>query len=199
MKKAQSIKRKLATAMLVASSVLIASIAPATASPQGYIQGQEGVGYFYGTFNESPNIALLVGGDAGEFCGAEDPGSAPSRVFLRSDGSVDIKVNDKAQPIFLYEINFGEVPPWLDQVCGDLAAGLPTPEPFATGTADLKIRVSVVSDDFVEVFNSVNGKATGTDGTQYKVHAAADLVVGPNGPLGNPEDFVSFSLKEIGS
>lgn len=198
MKKAHSVTRKLATAVLVVSTIVVGFGTQANASPQGHFQGVEGVGLFYGTFNESPNIVLLAGGSAGEFCGPEDPGSAASRVFLRADGSVDVKVNDKAQPIFLYYIDFDGAPDWLDQVCADQAAGQSAPEPFATGTADLKLRVSVISDDYVEIFNSMNGSATGTDGTKYKVHAAADFALENGDLVGNPEDFVSFSLKKTG-
>ena len=43
----------------------------------------------------------------------------------------------------------------------------------------------------------MNGKATGTDGTEYKVHGSADLIVENEQPVGNPEDFVGFELREI--
>ena len=180
---------------VLAVSFLAAAVlaSPASAEPQGYFGSQEEVGFFYGTFDQSPNIALLVGGPAEAFCEG-DPGTAPGRVFFRSDGSVDIKVNDKDQPIYLYEIDFPGVPPWLDQVCKE--DGL-TPEPFAHGTADLKVRVSVLSETLVDVFNSVNGKATGIDGTEYKVRGWADLIVENGIPVGNPADFVGFELKEI--
>jgi hypothetical protein len=190
----EHMKRKMTTLLLATVAALLALGSPASANSQGYFEGQEQVGLFYGTFGESPNIALLVGGPAEEFCEG-DPGTAPSRVFPRSDGSLDIKVNDKDQPIYLYEIDFGGVPPWLDQeVCAENAL---TPEPFAVGTADLKVRVSVLSPSLVDVSNSVNGKATGTDGTEYKVRAWADLIVENGVPLGNPEDFVGFKLTEI--
>jgi hypothetical protein len=179
----------------VAAFGIIMAPTAVEAEPQGYIQDQVGVGYFYGTFDQSPNIALLVGGNVEEFCESDpgDPGTAPGRVFPRSDGSVDIKVNDKDQPIYLYEIDFDDVPPWLEEVCRDESA----PEAFATGTADLKVRVSVLSDTLVDVFNSVNGKATGIDGTEYKVRASADLIVKDGMPVGNPADFIGFELKEI--
>jgi hypothetical protein len=191
--KGQTMPGKLTKIFLLAAvAVLVGLSTPASANPQGYIEGQEQVGLFYGTFGESPNIALLVGGPAEDFCEG-DPGTAPSRVFPRSDGSVDIKVNDKDQPIYLYEIDFPGVPPWLDKVCEEGS----TPEFFASGSADLKIRVSVLSDSLVDVSNSVNGKATGIDGTEYKVRGWADLIVENGVPLGNPEDFVGFKLTEI--
>ncbi len=203
MKKSQSVRWKLASTMLAATA-LLASGQPVSADPQGFIEDQLGVGYFYGTFDQSPNVVLLVGGTAEEFCEAEpaepfngEPGIAPLRLFLRSDGAVDLKVNDKHQPIHLYNIDFDGAPPWIEQVCAAYFDGDPTPEPFASGTADLKVRLSVVSEDYVDVFNSVNGKATGTDGTEYKVRAWADLIVENGVPVGDPADFVGFKMHEI--
>ena len=148
--KGQTMPGKLTKIVLLAAVAVLAGLSsPASANPRGYIEGQEEVGYFYGTFGQSPNIALLVGGRAEEFCEG-DPGTAPSRVFLRSDGSVDIKV-----------------------------------------------RVSVLSESLVDVSNSVNGKATGIDGTEYEVRGWADLIVENGVPVGDPEDFVGFELKEI--
>lgn len=68
-------------------------------------------------------------------------------MFPRNDGTVDLKVNDKDQPIYLYyETEFGDAPTWLDAVCPGISEGDPPPEPFATGTADLKVRISVISE-----------------------------------------------------
>lgn len=202
--KRQSANRRSATTLLLAVMALLASSQSAGAEPQGYIEDQLGVGFFYGTFDQSPNIALLVGGTAEDFCEANpedpfggEPGIAPLRVFLRPDGAVDLKVDDKDQPIHLYTIDFDGAPPWIEQVCADYFDGGPAPEPFASGTADLKVRTSVVSEDYVDVFNSVNGKATGIDGTEYKVRAWADLVVENGAPVGDPADFVGFELNEI--
>ena len=178
-----------ATAMLV---VVVA--APAGADPQGYIEDQLEYGYFYGTFDQSPNVMLFAGGEAEEFCEG-DPGTAPLRVFLRDDGSVDLKVNDKDQPIYLYynDNEDPDVPLWLGDVCN----GTLDPEPFAIGSADLKVRVSVLSENVVDVSNSVNGKATGIDGREYKVRGSADLIVENGVPVGNPEDFVDLKVTEI--
>ncbi len=201
--------RRICSIGATAAFAACAMLAPATAhaEPQGFLPVETGVGYFYGTFDQSPNIQLLVGGTAEDFCLANpddpfnaEPGFAPLRVFLRNDGSVDLKVDDKGQPIHLYEQTDLVGPEWIESVCADLFDGDPgtaVPEPFASGTADLKVRVSVVSDDLVDVFNSVNGTATSTDGTEYKVLAAADLVVENGVPVGDPADFVSLKLTEI--
>lgn len=190
-----------ATAAVVGS---VAGSANAHGEPQGYIQGELGVGYFYGTFNEGPNMTLLAGGTAEEFCldnpgdpFAAEPGVAPLRIFLRNDGTVDLKVNDKDQPIYLYEQTFGDAPTWIANFCDNYFAGNAVPEPYAEGTADLKVRISIISDDLVDVFNSVNGELVASDGTEYRVRASADLVVENGVPVGDPVDFVSFDLKEI--
>lgn len=184
----------------------LAASAPAHAEPQGHLQDELAVGYFYSTFGEDPNVVLLVGGTAEQFCldnpadpfNAE-PGVAPLRVFLRNSGAVDLKVNDKDQPIFLYE-TADEAPGFIAGACAALLDGDPlttVPAPLASGTADLKVRISIVSDDLVEVFNSVNGTAASGDGTEYKVRASADLVVQGGVPVGDPADFVDLTLTEI--
>lgn len=194
--------RKLTAVLLATAAVALGVSSPANADPQGYIPVPFGVGFFYGTFDESPNLQLVVGGTAEDFCaanpddpfGGAEPGVAPGRIYLRDDGSVDIKVNDKHQPVHIYSTDIGDAPVWINAVCaGDIEADL-----FASGTADLKVRISVISEDLVDVFNSVNGKVTGTDGTEYKVRAWADLVVENGMPVGDPSDFVGFELHEIG-
>jgi hypothetical protein len=183
--------------------LLVGVAVPANADPQGYIEDELGVGYFYGTFDQSPNVTLLAGGTAEDFCEANpedpfngEPETAPLRVFLRTDGAVDLKVNDKDQPIHLYYTEL-DGPPWIEQVCAAYFEDGTAPQPFASGIADLKVRVSVVSENLVDVFNSVNGTATGTDGREYKVRAWADLIVEDGVPVGDPADFVGFQLTEI--
>ena len=176
--------------------VMVAAAAPASASAKGFIEAELEDGFFYGTFDQSPNVALTAGNPIEGFCLGE-LGTAPLRVFERKSGAVDLKVNDKNQPIYLYETDSDDVPAWLEEICPGILQGDSPPEPFATGEADLKVRVSLVSDDLVEVSNSVNGKATGTDGTEYKVRATADLVVVDGAPQGDPRDFIGFKLTEI--
>jgi hypothetical protein len=176
--------------------LMLAVAAPARASAQGFIKDELEYGYFYGTFDQTPNVALFAGGPIEDACFGEE-GRASLRVFPRSDGTVDLKVNDKHQPIYLYDTTFNDIPEWLGEVCPGIVEGAEPPTPFATGEADLKVRVSVISDDYVEVFNSVNGIATGTDGTVYKVRGTADLVLQDGAPVGDPRDFVGFTLTEI--
>jgi hypothetical protein len=185
----------LATAALVAS---VLGSATAHAEPQGYIQDEFPVGLVYGSFDQVQNVTLLVGGTVEEFC-PEDPGSAPMRVFFRNSGAVDLKVNDKDQPIYLYE-TAGDSMDWINDVCVALDENpdMDVVETYATGTADLKVRVSVISDELVDVFNSVNGELVANDGAEYRVRASADLIVQNGVPVGNPADFVSFNLKKIG-
>lgn len=197
--------------------------APALAEPQGYDQGDAGVALVYGTFNPpgETNQVLLLGGDLEGFCEAgpagPGPGEAPARFFMRNDGSLDVKINDKDQPIYLYEQTLGDpLTEWLPAVCGAYGNGVALPPAVAAGTADLKVRDAVISDELIEVFNSANGHLTATDdsGTEYRVRASADFslvplldpngdpVLDPNGdlifvPAGDPAEFVNFDLKEI--
>lgn len=188
---------------VAATAATVGSVIAPTAvhaEPQGYLQDDLSVGYIYGTFDPSDNVALLVGGTAEDFCNEPgdpfdaEPGSAPLRVFLRNSGAVDLKVNDKDQPIHLYHVGAQDAVDWLSGVCEDVDT---VPEPFASGIADLKVRISVVTEDLVDVFNSVNGKAAASDGTEYKVRASADLEVENGIPVGDPADFVRLQLTEI--
>ncbi len=206
---AASTGKRMAVAVGAAVALLAVLIAPAGAASQGFIRDELPVGFFYGTFGESPNVVLLAGGTVEEFC--EDnpeapfgaaPGVAPLRVFPRSDGSTDLKVNAKDQPINLYLTDIEGAPPWVGQACAEFFATGVAPQPFASGTADLKVRTTVVNPDLVDVFNSVNGIAFGTEGTgfegkTYRVKAQADLVVENGVPVGDPADFVGFSMQEI--
>ena len=180
---------------LAIAAIIGTALVPATASAksQGYIQDEYEVGLVYGTFNEGENFSLLVGGTVEEFCPG-DPGIAPARVFLRDDGSVDVKVNDKGQPIYLYEQSVGDSFDWIDAVCesGEVV------EPFASGTADLKVRISDFGEGNLDIFNSVNGKLSTSDGARYRVRASADFMVANGDLVGDPADFVSFNLKKIG-
>ncbi|MDH3958797.1 MAG: hypothetical protein OEU98_04925 [Actinomycetota bacterium] len=181
-----------------AAALALGLTAGASASAKGFIEDELEYGYFYGTFDQTPNVVLSAGGEIQEFCGDPgEPGSAPMRVFPRKDLSVDLRVNAKDQPINLYYTDAAGAPEWLEAICPGIAAGGAPPDPFATGDADLKVRTTVVSADLVEVFNSVNGKARGTDGTEYKVRATADLVVEDGMPVGDPRDFIGFTLTEI--
>jgi hypothetical protein len=185
---------------IAAAALFVSVLGPATAhaEPQGYIQDEFAVGLVYGTFEGAgeKNFTLLAGGTVEEFC-PDDPGTAPMRVFLRNNGTVDLKVNDKDQPIYLYEQTVGDSFDWIDAVCGELEGNPDTVEPYAIGTADLKVRTSVISDELVDVFNSVNGELIASDDTEYRVRASADLIVENGVPVGNPADFVSFELTEI--
>jgi hypothetical protein len=192
--------------LATAAAGSVAGSATAHAEPQGYIEDEMGVGYFYGTFDDGPNMTLLVGGTAEEFCAvaedegidpfAAEPGRAPVRVFLRASGATDLKVNDKDQPIYLYDQTVGDAPQWIGDICDDWAVGDPVPQPYAAGTADLKVRIGI-TEDAVDVFNSVNGELVAVDGTEYRVRASADLVVVGGVPIGDPADFVSLDLTEI--
>lgn len=185
---------------LAAAALLGSVLVPASAhaEQQGYVEDVFPVGLVYGTFDEDPNLTLLVGGTVEEFCPG-DPGSAPMRVFTRKNGTVVQKVKDRNQPMYLYEQTEGDAFDWIDSVCAqlDLDPNTVVVETYASGTANLRVR-NRINDESVHIFNSVNGKLVASDGTQYRVRASADFTVGPMGPEGDPADFVSFELKKIG-
>ncbi|MEA2009762.1 MAG: hypothetical protein U9N78_03580 [Actinomycetota bacterium] len=163
------------------------------------VEEEMSYGYFYGTFGLDDNVVLLAGGTAEEFCpeGFDgSPGMTTSRTFVRQDGSVDVKVDDGGQPIHLYESGTLDAMAWITQVC----AGTVAPVLLASGTANLKVRDNYLFDGGPpeRLFNSVNGTATGTDGTEYKVRASADIPFEDGAPVGIPPDWLSFDLKEIG-
>lgn len=195
---------------LVATAAAVATMAGPTAVHAGQPDTQEefGYGYFYGTFDQSPNVTVLVGGTAEEFCldNPDDPfnaepGVVPSRVVVRTSGRVDVRVNERNQPIYLYEQPDVVGPEWIEGVCSDFFDGDPAtvvPAPFASGNAKLTVRISVISEDLVDVFNSVKGTAAASDGTAYRVRGSADLVVENGIPVGDPTEFVHLRVTEIG-
>lgn len=194
--------------LLAAVAVFVSLAVPAGAEAEGFIEAELGVGFFYGTFGESPNTLLFAGGSAEEFCldNPEDPfnaepGAAIHRIFDRESGASDIMTNSKGQPIYLYH-HAGGAPDLLFETCDALFDGNPSTnplEPFAAGTGDLKVRLGIQTDGTVDVFNSVNGKVSAPDGTRWKVRASADLQVVDGVPVGDPADFVSLEVHQIGS
>lgn len=194
--------KKLGVALVAVAIALATLAAPSSAKTKGHVEQEIGVGYFYSTFDQSPNTQLIVGGAAEEFCESSpddpfngEPGTTTARIFERRNGSVDIRVFDKTQPIFLYETVLSEAPLWIAQVCDDYIESGVAPEPLAIGTGILRAHIAIGTDGVVDVFNAVHGWANGPDGTRYKVDASADLVVVGGDPVGNPEDFVSLRLK----
>lgn len=183
-------------------ALLLSATAPASAAK---VKQPFEYGYFYGTFGQSPNIALLAGGVAEDFCAdnPEDPfngapGTADAVTKERRDGSVSVKVNANGQPIYLYYIELEDAPSWIAQVCADIQAGGDAPEPFASGSAVLKVRDKYVFSGGppISIYNSVNGTVVDSDGIKYHVRAAADIPTFVDGtPVGSPPDWVSFSLK----
>lgn len=190
-----------AAALVVVASVSLGLVASAGAEgDQRYSEEPFEVGFFYGTFGESPNTFLLVGGTVEEFCEAGPeggPGSATAQVRERKDGSVRVKVKSWNQPMYVYEADVEGVPPWLDQVCGTYFTDGTAPKPFASGSGFLKVRDTINSPDHIEVFNKVRGYVQELDGTKYKVRASADFVLENGVPTTSPDEFVTFSMRKL--
>lgn len=189
-------------AALAAGGLLGAVVGVAPANAQGFVPGDVGVGFFYGTFEDGPNPVVLAGGTVEEFCavGPEgDPSTTPGRIFL-GDEQVDIKTNAKDQPIYLYETTEGLAPEWIESVCAAIFDDDPStvaPQPDAIGTADLKVRITDYGAGNLDIFNSINGMLAAGDGTEYRVRASADFSVAGGELVGDPADFVEFDLTEI--
>lgn len=194
-------RRALATFLLTALAV-VGATTTATAAGKSPTEVPYEYGFFYGTFGESPNTLLFAGGTIEEFCGSDPetgPGLTTASVRERRDGSTDIRVNARNQPIYLYRAEIDDIPQFLGENCAGIASGeVAAPQPFASGTAKLKVRDRVYADGRVELFNSVRGKANGVDGTRYRVVGSADFEVVDGMPVGDPADFVSFRLRQLG-
>lgn len=122
-----------------------------------------------------------------------------ARVFERNDGSVDTKVNAQELPFVLYHSELG-APDFIDETCNALFDGNPDTvptQPFANGTGRYEARISASPDGVEEIVNGVNGFATGTDGTTWKVRSWADFVIDNGVLIGNPAEFQGLSIQQI--
>jgi hypothetical protein len=182
--------------MLTVLLALMLVATTASAEPQGYVEDEYQYGFFYGTpetFQGEEGLVTFAGGPAEAFCDG-DPGTATARMFFRQDGSIDLKVDAKDQPIWVYETDL-EAMELLDEAC---TSGT-VPDAFATGTAALKVRMTINTDGSLAIFNSINGTAIADDGSGWKVRGSADFGVDENGGLiGNPEEFVVLEIRQIG-
>lgn len=186
-------RRKMSLVITVIA-VILAVAAPAwAADPQGYVEDELNYGYFFDDLDQG--VAVFAGGPVESFCSGHDKGSAPLRVFERSDGSVDLKANARNQPFWVYHVDV-PAPVLEEQVCtGQIAP----PDAFATGTGNLKVRISILADGIIDVFNGINGTATAADGTEWKVRTWADLTLVNGVPQGDPAEFQGLKIQQIGS
>lgn len=192
---------RLAAALLILATASAGLVTHAAADGSPWVEEPYEFGFFYGTFGESPNTFLLVGGTVEEFCESDPaggPGDATAKVRERKDGSIRVKVTSRNQPMYLYEADIEGIPPWLGQVCPVYFADGTAPQPFASGSGKLKVRDTIVSPDHIEIFNKVRGFVSEPDGTTYRVKGSADFVLENGIPTTDPADFVSFSMREVG-
>ena len=171
---------------------------PAAAAPQGYVEQDVPAGLFYGNFEL--DVLLFTGGGVEEICLDAPEPMVPARIFERNDGSVDVNVNAEEVPFVLYSSELG-APEFIGQTCEALFDDDPStvpPQPFASGTGKVKVRVSSSPDGVDEIVNGVNGFATGADGTTWKVRTWADFVVDNGVLIGDPAEFQGLSIQQIG-
>lgn len=124
--------------------------------------------------------------------------TAPERLFVRNNGTIGVKVDAKAQPIWLYDVSAG-LPVLVEQTCNALFDDDPTttaPEPMATGTANLKVRVSILPTGDVEVTNGINGIAS-SQHTTWKVPTWTDFTVVDGVPQGDPAEFRGVDIQQV--
>lgn len=186
-----------AAAAVMACALLTVTTSAAVAAPQGYDEEERNAGRFYGSFEK--DVLLFTGDGAEAWCMGDEP-TRTARVYDRSDGSVDVKVNVRDMPFVLYRTPL-DAPLFLEATCEALDDDDPTTvpvQPFASGTAGYKERVSISPDGVEGTYNGVNGIAVGTNGTRWKVRTWADLVVDDGVPLGDPAEFQGLSIQQIG-
>lgn len=201
-------ERRFRRPRMVACVAVLATLGAIGTPASGQEGGQTvpaGVGFVYSTFGESPDIVALAGGTAEEFCESNpddpfngEPGVATQRIREWPDGSIRFTINSRSQALHLYEVD-GAAPVWLEETCDAHLSGQSTPEPFASGTARVRSRVTVRPDGVVDVFNSASGEVRGSDGERYRVRGTADLVVVDGAPVGDPPDFVDLRVRRIGN
>jgi hypothetical protein len=184
------------TAALTAA-LLAGSITAAGATPQGYEDQDHEAVRFYANFEAG---VLLYTAKVEDLCNGEPEPIVSARVFNRQDGSVDLKVNARDLPIFLYHSPL-DAPEFIDQTCEALFDGDPATvpvEPFASGAADFKERINVAPGGIEEHSNGVNGFATGTAGTTWKVRTWADFTIDNGELIGDPAEFQGLTIHQVG-
>lgn len=175
------------TLAIIAATItmLLAFVSVAQAGARGFEEAQLEEGLFYANFDE--DILLFVGSTAEDFCNEVEP-THDARVFHRSDGSVDIKVDASEQPIYLYSSELG-APELIEATCEAMNNGEPTLQPFAEGEGLVRMRIEIAPEGTVHVVNSTVGAASSTDGTTWRVRGWADLMIVDDAPVGDPADF----------
>lgn len=192
------IHRTIAAGMAVCL-LLAGSATAAVAAPRGYVEVDHLAGRFYGGFGSG--VLLFTGeGGAEDICNEAPEPVVTARVFERNDGSVDLKVDAQEVPFVLYHTDLDAVA-FIDQTCGALFDGDPLTvpvQPFASGTAKFRERISSSADGVDEIFNGVNGFANSPDGTTWKVRTWADFVVDNGVLIGDPAEFQGISIHQVG-
>lgn len=199
---------------ITAGAVAVTALVPATSTagavehdpasgPQGY--EHDILDYLLLFDDQGEGIVVTVGARIEQIC-IGDVATAPLRVFTDRDGAATLKVRgEQDAPLFVYEFA-GPAPALIDAGCGALFDGDPAtqpPEPWAEGSGLLKVTVSGIEapDDPGGYFvaNSINGRATAIDGSQWKVKGSTSFELDEGGtPIGDPTDFQDASIHRIG-
>lgn len=151
-----------AMTLILIAAAAAAAAAAAEAEPGGFVQGETHSGFLYANFGAEGSVS--AGGPLELSCGGDgDVASAPLVVLERNDGSVDLMVDARNQPIWVYRSTL-EAPVLVNLTC---TAEIAPREAFATGSANLRVRITILGAGVQEASNGVNGKAA-LDGTHWK-------------------------------
>lgn len=183
------------------TTLAVAAIALTTVTSSAHARGYERVqlveGLFYGNFDE--DVLLFMGSTAQDFCNDLEP-VHDAREFHRADGSIELRVDRSAHPIYLYSSPLG-APELIDATCDAMfdedPATVPI-EPFAAGDGLVRMRIEIAPDGTVHVVNSTVGSASSADGSTWKVRGWADLMIVDGRPDGDPADFQGLRVARAG-
>ncbi|MDH3682525.1 MAG: hypothetical protein OEV40_21530 [Acidimicrobiia bacterium] len=190
----RTIAAGLAACMLLAGSV---TAAEATRG-RGYEEQEHPAGRFYGNFELG--ILLFTGGGVEEICNDAPEPVVLARVFERNDGTVVLRAYTREMPFVLYYSELG-APEFIDQTCQALFDDDPETmpvQPFASGTGRFRERIVTTPDGVEDHFNAVSGRATGPDGTTWKVRTWADFIIDNGVLIGDPAEFQGLSIRQVG-
>jgi hypothetical protein len=185
------------TTIAATIAMLVGLVAAAQAGGAGFDQQPYVEALFYGNFDQE--VLLFAGSTTEDLCNDDEP-THSARVFTRRDGSVDIKVDASAQPIYLYSSPLG-APELIEATCEAMFDADPDTvplEPFAQGEGLVRMRIEVAPDGTVHVVNSTLGAASSEDGTTWRVRGWADLMIVDGVPVGSPTEFQGLRITMTG-
>lgn len=198
-------------AATVVAVTFVAAVQPAGAqhqaaphdAPQGFVYEDWQFGRFYE--NPAEGIVVTAGIPVEQFCLQTDLATAPMRVLSNRDGTDTLKVRGERN-VSLYAYQFaGPGPALIGLTCEAIFDDDPAtepPQPWAVGEGLYKETVTGIEgpEDLggFAIENWINGHATATDGTQWRVKGEASFEFDEDGiPIGDPAEFQGVWIQQI--